>query len=107
MKGDGLFHGKELDAAMRSAEETPPPDMPICPSALDSRTKQVIDRQIQELTDPEVAEEIRKALIKAGAPFNDETVAGINLRSTIGGTFTMGIATGLALANKTTFGGES
>lgn len=95
---DGLFHGKELDRAIEMGNNTPPPDMLICESALDSRVQALVKREIEALANPKVIEECRQELIKAGAPFDDVTVDAVNFRSTLGGVFTLGIATGLALA---------
>ncbi len=94
---DGLFHGPELDRALKAASETPPDQMGVCPTALDSRKGAFLEQQLDEAADPGFAKEIEKELLDAGAPFDKETIAIVQLRSTLGGSFTMGMGTGIGL----------
>lgn len=96
---DGKLHGPEIDEALGFAETHTPPFLGLCLTALRTRTDQIIDSQLKSGMDPEAVEEAKKALMHAGAPFDDEIAAGVVIRSAIGGTFTMGIATGLKLAS--------
>lgn len=96
---DGQLHGPEIDEALEFAETHTPPFLGLCLTALRTRTDQIIDSQLKTGMDPEAVEEAKKALMRAGAPFDDEIAAGVVIRSAIGGTFTMGIAAGIKLAS--------
>lgn len=92
-----LFHGPELDAAMDAANKLLPLDLGVCDAALSARKDPVIDQTLQEGIDPERAAEIKKMLMDAGQPFDDDLVSTIQIRGTTGGAFSYGISTGLLL----------
>jgi hypothetical protein len=95
---DGKLHGPEIDEALDWAETHTAPFLGLCETALWTRTDQIVDAQIKYGTDPANVEEAKKALLDAGAPFDADTAAGVVIRSTVGGTFTMGLAAGIRLA---------
>lgn len=93
-----LWHGPQLDEAM-DGDDSGPAGMGVCLTALDTRTKGVIDEQLENFKPgSEMFEETKAMLLKQGAPFDDELVMAVCLRSAIGASFTYGVATGLRLA---------
>jgi hypothetical protein len=90
------WHGLELDAAMAAAGA--PDELGICPTALDSRRRAMIDAQLETLADPAERADTARLLAEQGLSTADESVDAIMLRGAIGGSWTLGLAAGLALA---------
>lgn len=91
------WHGPELDLAMEGANTRLPHMLGLCDTALGSRKEPIIEQTMEEGASPEKAEEIRKELIAAGAPFDGETVQLVQIRTAIGGALSYGISTGILL----------
>lgn len=96
---DGKLHGPEIDEALEWAERHTPPHLGLCVTALHTRSEQVTDMQVKEGTNPENVEDAKKILLAAGDAFGDDAARAMVARITLGGTFTIGIATGIRLAS--------
>jgi hypothetical protein len=95
------FHGPELDAALAAV---PPPvemekEFGICLTALDSRTSDMVDRQMDNVF-ARPPEEVRAELRAEGmdvSALSDLDLLMITMRSVIGGTFTYALGAGYRL----------
>lgn len=96
---DGKLHGPEIDEALEWAERHTPPYLGLCVTALSTRSDQIIDLQVKEGTNPENVEDAKRILMAGGKPFDDDEARAMVARITLGGTFTIGIATGIRLAS--------
>ncbi len=96
-----LFHGDDLDAAMNAGQgvEAFGERFGVCLTALDTRTRLLVNNQVEILASQQELADARKELLAAGIPDpSDELVSTLVLRGVIGGSFTYGLETGLRLA---------